>query len=45
MKMIKKDQGSKQEINIETYLKKVRIKNKNKDKKDIIICLKKKNKD
>ena len=26
MKMIKKDQGSKQEINTETYLKKIKIK-------------------
>ena len=32
---------NKQEINIETYLKKIKIKKKNMEKIDIIICLKK----
>ena len=44
MKMIKKDQESKHEINTETYLKK-KIKRENIEKPDIAICLKKKNKD
>ena len=34
---------SKQEMNIETCLKKVRIKEKNMVKTDVIICLKKRN--
>ena len=45
MKMIKKDQGCKQEINTETYLKKKKIKKYNMEKVDISICLKKRNKD
>ena len=44
MKMIKKDQESKQEINTETYLKK-KIKKDNMEKANTIICLKKRNKD
>ena len=44
MKMIKKDQESKQEINTETYLKK-KIKKDNMEKTNTIICLKKRNKD
>ena len=36
--------NNKQEINIEAYLKKIRIKNKNMEKIVIIICLKKRNK-
>ena len=35
---------SKQEINIETYLKKIKLKRENMEKIDIIICLKKKSK-
>ena len=35
---------SKQEMNIETCLKKVRIKEKNMEKADVIICLTKRNK-
>ena len=45
MKMIKRDEESKQEINTETYLKKKKIKRGNMEKTDIAICLKKKNKD
>ena len=44
MKTIKKDSESLQKINTETYLKKIRIKKKNMEKTDIIICLKKRNK-
>ena len=44
MKMIKKDQDSKQEINIETYRKKIKRKRENMEKIDIIICLKKRSK-
>ena len=40
--MIKRDYESKQEINIETYLKKKKIKRENMEKTDIAICLKKK---
>ena len=40
----KKDQESKQEINIETYLKKIKRKRENMEKIDIIICLKKRSK-
>ena len=40
--MIKRDLENKQEINTETYLKKKKIKNKNVEKIDISICLKKK---
>ena len=36
--------NNKQEINIETYLKKIRIKIENTEKIDIIICLKKRSK-
>ena len=43
-KMIKQDKESKQEINTETYLKKKNIKRENMEKTDIIICLKKRNK-
>ena len=42
--MIKKDQQSKQEINRETYLKKKKTKRENMEKIDIIICVKKRNK-
>ena len=35
---------SKQEVNIETYLKKIKIKEKNMEKIDIITCLKKRSK-
>ena len=45
MKMIKRDYGSKQEINTETQLKKKRIKRENMEKTDTAICLKKKSKD
>ena len=44
MKKIKKDQGRKQDINIETYLKKIRIKKENKEKTDIIMSEEKKQK-
>ena len=43
--MIRKDQESKQEINTETYLRKKKMKNENMEETDIIICLKKRNKD
>ena len=39
------DDGHKQEINTEAYLKKKKIKKENMGKIDIAICLKKKNKD
>ena len=42
MKMITKDQESKQEINTETYLNKKKIKRENMEKTDVAICLKKK---
>ena len=42
--MIKKDQQSKQEINTETYLEKIKRKRENIEKIDIIICLKKRSK-
>ena len=42
--MIKKGQQSKQEINRETYLKKKKTKRENMEKIDIIICVKKRNK-
>ena len=45
IKIIKRDQGRKQEINIETYLKKKKIKKENLGRIDIVICLKKRNKD
>ena len=45
MKMIKKDQKSKKEINTENDLKKKKIKRENMEKTDTAICLKKKNKD
>ena len=45
MKTMKKDYESMQGINTETYLKKKKIKRENMEKTDIIICLKKKNKD
>ena len=44
MKMIKKGSGSKQEINTETYLKKIKRKRENMEKIDIEICLNKKRK-
>ena len=37
-------ENDKQEINIETYLKKIKRKRENMEKIDIIICLKKKSK-
>ena len=43
--MIKKDQESKQEINTEIYLKKIKVKGENTEETDTIICLKKRNKD
>ena len=45
LKMIKKDKENKQEINIETSLKKTKTKRENMEKTDTIICLKKRNKD
>ena len=42
MKMMKKDSGSKQDINTENYLKKK--KRENMEETDIIICLKKETK-
>ena len=45
MKMIKKDKESKQEINIETYLMKKKIKRDNMGGTDIAICMKKRKKD
>ena len=42
MKTIKKDEENKQDINIETYLEKKKIKRENIEETDIIICLKKK---
>ena len=44
MKMIKKHEESKQEIKTEIYLKKKKIKRENMEEIDIIICLKKRNK-
>ena len=45
MKIIKKDEGCKREINTETYLKKKNKKKKeNIEKLDILICLKKRKK-
>ena len=44
MKMIKRDQESKQEISTDTYLKKKKTKGDNMGKTDTIICLKKNNK-
>ena len=43
--MIKRDKENKQEINIETYLKKKKFKKENMEKIDISICLKKRKKD
>ena len=43
--MIKRDKKNRREINTETYLKKKEIKKENMGKIDIVICLKKKNKD
>ena len=43
--MIKRDKEKKQEINIETYLKKKKIKEENMEKVDISIFLKKRKKD
>ena len=45
MKIIRRDYGGKQEINIETYLKKIKTKRENIAKTDTIICLKKNKKD
>ena len=45
MKMIKRDQENRQEINTETYLKKKKLKKKNMGKIDIAMCLKKRKKD
>ena len=45
MKTIEKDKENKQYVNRETYLKKKIIKRENMEEKDIIICLKKRNKD
>ena len=42
--MIKRDKENKPEINIETYLKKKKLKKKNMEKIDISICLKKRKK-
>ena len=39
-----KDKESKQEINIETYLKKINKKRENMEEIDIVICLKKRRK-
>ena len=44
MKMITKGQESKQEINIETYLKKIQRKRENKEEIDMEICLNKRSK-
>ena len=41
MKIKKKDQYSKQKINAEIYLKKLKIKRENMEETDTIICLKK----
>ena len=45
MKTIKKDEDSKQEINTENYLENKKTNRENMKKTDIIICLKKRNKD
>ena len=45
MKMIKRDEENKLEINTETYMKKKKIKKENMEKIDISICLKKRKKD
>ena len=45
MKMIKRDEDNRQEINIETYLKNKKIKKENMEKIDISTCLKKRKKD
>ena len=42
---IKKNQKNKQEVNMETYLKKKKTKRENMETMDIIICLRKRNKD
>ena len=42
--MIKKGKESKQEINIETYLNKIKRKRENMEEIDIVICLKKRSK-
>ena len=44
MKVIKKDEDSKQEINIENYLKKIKTKRENMERIDTMICRKKRNK-
>ena len=44
MKIKKKDSKRKQEMNTEVYLKKEKIKRENMEETDIIICLKKINK-
>ena len=43
MKTIKKDEESKQEINTETYLKKIKTERENTEKIGIIICPRKRN--
>ena len=43
--MIKKDEENRQEINIETYLKKKKIKKENMEKTDAALCLKRRKKD
>ena len=45
MKMIKRDQGGRQEINTEAYLEKKKIKKEDMGRIDMVICLKKRNKD
>ena len=44
MKIIKRNSENKPEINIETYLKKRKLKKENMGITDILICLKKRNK-
>ena len=42
--ILNRGKGSKQKINIGTYLKKIKMKKENMEKIDIIICLKKRSK-
>ena len=45
MKIIKKDEESKQEIDTEIHLKTIKIERENMEETDTVICLKKRNKD
>ena len=45
MKIIKKDEESKQKIDTEIHLKTIKIERENMEETDTVICLKKRNKD